>query len=345
VDDGGGFLGHFHALGLAELVQGDAFQRHAGLFGDHGAASQDGDVFQHGLATVAKARGLHSGGLQDTADVVHNQGGQGFAFDVFSHDQQRTVGLGNLFQDRQQVTDVADLLVVDQDERIFQNGDLLFRVVDEVGRQVAAVELHAFHDVQFVLQRLAVFDGDHAFLADLVHRVSDDLADGLVAVGGDGTHLSNFLAGGAGLGQLLQLFHGHGDSLVDTALEVHRVDAGGNVLQAFFNDGLGQHGGGGGTVARVVGSLGSHFLDQLGTDVLELVLQFDFLGHRHAVLGHGGGAERAVEHHVAALRTHRGLHCVGQNIDATHDTGTCVVSEINLLSCHFVSLNSFESGL
>src|SRR5690606_11124378 len=295
-----------------QLIQGYAFQGHAGLFGDHGAASQDGDVFQHGLAAVAEARSLDSGGLQDATDVVNNQGSQCFAFNVFGNDQQRTVGLGNLFQDRQKITDVADLLVVDQDERIFQNGNLLVRIVDEVGRQVAAVELHAFHDVQFVFKRLAVFNGDHAFLANLVHGVSNDLADGLVAVGGDGTDLSDFLDGGAGAGQLLQLFNGHCNTLVDTALEVHRVDAGGNILQAFFDDGLCQNGSSSGTVTGIVGSLGSNFLNQLGIDVLELVLQFDFFSYGDAVLGNGRTIERAVQHHVAALGTYRGLHSIGQ---------------------------------
>src|SRR5690606_4001027 len=126
-------------------------------------------------------------------------------------------------------------------ERIFQDGDLLVRVVDEVGRQVAAVELHAFHDVQFVFERLAVFNGDDAFLADLVHRVGDDFADGGVAVGGNGTDLSDFLAGSAGLGQLLQFASCTAGSFVDTAHEVHRVDGGGNVLQSFFNDSQSQH--------------------------------------------------------------------------------------------------------
>ena len=54
--------------------------------------------------------------------------------------------LGDLLQHRQQVTDVADLLVVQQDERVVENRDLLVGVVDEVGRQVAAVELHALDD-------------------------------------------------------------------------------------------------------------------------------------------------------------------------------------------------------
>src|SRR5690606_8225224 len=150
------------------------------------------------------------------------------------HDQQGTAGLGDLLQHGQQIADVADFLVENQDIGIVQHGNLLVGVVDEVGRQVAAVELHAFDDIQLVVQRLAVFNGDDAFLADLVHGVGDDFADRGVAVGRNGADLGDFLAGGARLGQLLQLVHGNGDSLVDAALQVHGVDAGGNVLQAFF---------------------------------------------------------------------------------------------------------------
>src|SRR3546814_4831333 len=130
-----------NALGLAQIFQRGFFKRHAGFFRDNDAAGQDGDVFQHGLATVAKARGLDSSCLQDAANVVDNQSSQSFAFDVFGHDQQRTAGLGNLFQYGKQVADVADFLVENQDIRIFQDGNLLVRIVDEVGRQIATVEL------------------------------------------------------------------------------------------------------------------------------------------------------------------------------------------------------------
>src|SRR5574343_1482343 len=68
VDDGGVFLGDFNALGLAQILQGGLLQGQTGLFGDDGTAGQDGDIFQHGLATVAKARGLDGDGLQDATD-------------------------------------------------------------------------------------------------------------------------------------------------------------------------------------------------------------------------------------------------------------------------------------
>jgi hypothetical protein len=45
----------------------------------------------------------------------------------------------------------------------------LLGVGDEVRRQIAAVELHAFDDVQLELETLGLLDGDDAFLADLLH--------------------------------------------------------------------------------------------------------------------------------------------------------------------------------
>src|SRR5690606_22937843 len=165
--------------------------------------------------------------------------------------------------------------------------------------------------------------------------------DGLVAVGRDRADLRDFLAGGGGLGGLLQLFHQGGDGLVDAALEVHRVQAGGHVLAAFAHDGLGQHGGGGGAVTGVVAGLGSHFLHELGAHVLQLVLEFDFLGDRDTVLGHGGGAEGALEHHVAALGAQGHLDGVGQDVHAFDHAGAGVAAEDHVFCCHvFVLRNS-----
>jgi len=50
------------------------------------------------------------------------------------------------------------------------------RIGDEVGRQVAAVELHAFDGPRASVERRGFLDRDHAVLADLVHCLGDDLA-------------------------------------------------------------------------------------------------------------------------------------------------------------------------
>jgi hypothetical protein len=120
-----------------------------------------------------------------------------------------------------------------------------------------------------------------------------------------------------GMDSLLDLFDGGLHGLVDAALQVHRVHAGGNRLQAFVDRMAWAS-----TVAVVVPSpatsvgLGSHFLDHLGAHVLELVFQFDFLRHGHAVLGDGRSAEGFVEHHVAAFRAEGDFDGVGQDVHA-----------------------------
>ena len=101
-------------------------------------------------------------------------------------------GLNNGFQHRQHRLQVGELLFVEQDVRIFQFDDHLVGIGDEVRRQVAAIELHAFDDFEFGFGGLGFFDRDDAFIADLLHRLGDHLADFGFAVGGDGADLGDF---------------------------------------------------------------------------------------------------------------------------------------------------------
>src|SRR5947208_182150 len=294
VDDSGVLLGRLDLLGAAEVFQRRVLELEAKLLADHRAAGENRHVFEHRLAAVAEARRLHGAGLQDAADVVHHQRGERLAFDFLGDEQQRLAGLGDLLEDRQQLADRRDLLVVQQNVRILEHADLLLGIVDEVRREIAAVELHALDEVKLVLERLAVLDGDHAFLADLVHRIGDDLADVEIGVRRDGADLGNLLRGGTGLGDLLQLLD-HGDHrLVNAALEVHRVHARGDELHALAHDGLGENGCGRGAVTGHVRGLGGDFLHHLRAHVLELVLQLDFFRDRDTVLGDGRRAERAL---------------------------------------------------
>ena len=105
-----------------------------------------------------------------------------------------------------------------QHEGILEHGGLTFRRVDEVGREIAAVKLHAFHDFEFVVEALAVFDRDDAFLADLFHGLGNDVADFSIGVRADGADLSYFLVGRGGLGELLEFSNRGGHGLVDAAL-------------------------------------------------------------------------------------------------------------------------------
>src|SRR6266849_3453084 len=316
VDDGGVLLVDHHLLGATEHGERDVLKLDAEIFRNRLTAGQHRDVLQHGLAAIAEARSLHRGNLEATTEPVDDERGQCLAFDVFSHDHERLAGLHDSFQERKQFVQAGELLLVDQDVGVVHFNAHLVGVGDEVGRDVTAVELHAFDHLEFGLERLGFFNCDDALVADLLHGVGEELADLGVAIGGDGADLGDFLVRGDLLGVLDEVGDHGAHRQVDTALEIHRVHAGGNRLGAFADDGCGQYGRGGGAVAGCVGRLGGHFAHHLGAHVLELFLKLDFLGDGDAVLGDAGCAERLVEHDVTALGAERDLHRVVEDFDA-----------------------------
>ncbi len=201
VDDGGVVLVDGDALGGAEVLDLDALELDAEVFGDGLAAGEDGDVAEHGLATVAEAGSLDGRDVQRAAQLVDDEGRERFAVDVFGDDDEGLGGAGDLLEQGKQVLHRGDLLLVDEDVGVLESGFHALGVGDEVGREVAAVELHAFDDVELRLHGLRLFDGDDAVLADLVHGFGDDGADLGVGVGGDGADLGDHVAGD-GLGEL-----------------------------------------------------------------------------------------------------------------------------------------------
>ena len=183
VDDGGVLFCDLNGLGLAKLLEGRLLKGHTRLFRDYGSAGKNRHIFKHGFTAIAKAGCLNGYGFKNAANVVHHQGGKGLAFDVFCNDKQRTAGLGNLLKQRKKLANVGDLLVVQENEWVLKHGNLLVGVVNKVGRQIATVKLHALNDVEFVVQRLAVFDRNDALFANLLHGLRNNFADLAVGVG------------------------------------------------------------------------------------------------------------------------------------------------------------------
>src|SRR6266446_5395218 len=337
-DDGGVFLVDHHLLGATEHGERDVLHLDAEIFRDRLTAGQHRDVLQHGLAAIAEARSLHSGNLEAATQTVDDEGGERFALDVFRDDDERLAGLHHGFQQRKQFVQVGELLLIDQDVGVIEFNAHLVGVGDEVGRDVAAVELHAFDDVKFGLERLGFFNRDDALVADLLHGVGEELADFCVAIGGDGADLGDFLVRGDLLGVLDEVGDHGFHSQIDTALEIHRVHAGGNCLGAFLHDGRGQHGRGGGAVAGRIRRLGGNFAHHLGAHVLELVLKLDFLGDGDAVLGDARRAKRLIEHHIAAFGAESYPHRVGEYVDPVHHSVTSIDREFHFLGSHVVLL-------
>src|SRR6185437_593732 len=268
-------------LGAAKVADLHAFELQAEVFRDGLSAGQDGDILQHGLAAIAEARRLHGANLQCAAQLVDDESSECFAINIFRDDEQRTALLGNLFQNGQKVLHAADFLFIDEDVGVVQDGFHALRIGHEVGGEITAVELHAFHDFQQRFHRAGLFNCDHAVLADLLHGFGDDAADGLVVVGRDGANLGDHVAADR-FGQRVQeafaalaiLADGSADRVhgaLNAALQGHRVGAGGNGLYAVTIDGLRQNGSGGGAVTGHIAGLAGHFTHHLGAHVFQVL--------------------------------------------------------------------------
>ena len=317
-----------------EHVERHVLELDAEIFRDRLAAGEDGDVLQHGLAAIAEARRLDGGDLEAAAQLVDDERGERLALDLFGDDQQRTARLHHRFEHRQQLLQVRQLLLVDEDVGVLELGHHLLGVGDEVGREIAAVELHALDDFQLGVEALGLLDRDDALVADLLHGFGDHVADGLLAVGRDGADLGDLARVLDLLGALGDLLDDLGNRLVDAAAQIHRVHAGGNGLEAFAHDGLGEDRGGRRAVTgEIVGLLGN-LAHHLRAHVLELVLELDLLGDGDAVLGRARRAERLLDDDVAALGTERHLHGVGEGIDAAQQALAGIGGEADFFGSH-----------
>src|SRR5581483_10987061 len=73
-------------LGFAQLLQLDILQLQTKVLADEGAAGQNSDIAEHGLATITETRRLDGADLQNAAQLVDDQGCQRLAFDIFGND-------------------------------------------------------------------------------------------------------------------------------------------------------------------------------------------------------------------------------------------------------------------
>ena len=169
LDDRGVVLVNNHLLGTTQLGQAEALKLHAQVFENTRGTRQHGNVFEHGLAPVAVARGLHSADVESATQFIDHERCQCLAINFLADNQQRLAGIHNSFQQRHDVFHAGNFLLVDQDVAIFEHALHLLRIGDEVGGEIAAVKLHPLDPLHLSLEALAFVDSDHAILANFVH--------------------------------------------------------------------------------------------------------------------------------------------------------------------------------
>src|SRR5262249_26916023 len=108
---------------------------------------------------------------------------QSLALNVLSDDQQRFAAARNLLEQWKKILHRRDLLLVNQDHRVFKNGFHALGIGYKVWGKITAVELHTLDDFESRLESAGFLNSDDAVLTDLAHRFGDQVADRRVPVG------------------------------------------------------------------------------------------------------------------------------------------------------------------
>ena len=164
----------------AKLIQLRLFQIQTEFFRNHLAACEDCNILKHCFSSVAIAGCLDCNYVEGSAQLVNDQCGKSLALDILRDDQQFSTGLNDLLKDRKDLLNVADLLICDQDIRIFQNCFHLIHIGSHICGDITSVKLHTFYQIQLCLHSLALFDGDHAVACHLLHSVRNHVSDFLI---------------------------------------------------------------------------------------------------------------------------------------------------------------------
>jgi hypothetical protein len=230
---------------------------------------------------------------------------------------------------------LRDLFVTQQHVWVVHQWRLVCRVVDEIGREVATVKLHAFDDVEFVFEDLPsstvitpslptfsiasamILPIDSSLLAEIEPTCEISL---LVVVALDAFFSSERSAP---------------NRFVDTALQVHWVHAGGDILHAFVQRSLVPD-----TVAVVVPSPAlSAVLDATSFTICapmfcSLSLSSISLATDTPSLVTVGAPKERSSTTLRPLGPRVDFNCVGQNIHAFDHASACVRAKYYVFSCH-----------
>ena len=219
---------------------------------------------------------------------------------------------------------------MNENEAIIELADHLGGAIDEVGGDVALVELHTVDETHGRFGRLPFLNSDHAILAHLLQGLSEQIADRAVVVGTDSPNLRHFFGTLHLLCHLREAADGSRHGLLNSPAHSHWIAASSHHAGALAENRPGEHGRGGGAVAGEIGGLGGNFVHELRAHVFEGILQINLLAHSHAVFRDGGTTKRLVDDDVAPGGAHRHRYGAGQFFHALEQLGTCVVVEQKL---------------
>src|SRR6516165_7346040 len=101
------------AFGASELFNGHMLKLKADVLGYDLTAGQNRYVLQHRLAPVAESWRLHRATFKATAQMINDQGRQGFPLDILGYHQQRPCRFNYFVEERQQILQHVDFSIRD----------------------------------------------------------------------------------------------------------------------------------------------------------------------------------------------------------------------------------------
>ena len=256
---------------------------------------------------------------RDPPYLVDDQRREGVTVDVVRHDEQRFAALRNLLEHGQQIGHRADLLFEQQDHRFLEHGLHLLGVGNEVWRQIATIDAHPFDHFHHRLGPLGFFDRCRPLRADFFERVGNGLSDTGFVVSGDRRDLDSLFVVRNGSRELFQVSHDCVERAIESALQVDRAGAGGNVLDSFGKYRRGQQRGRRRSVADHLARALGRLPNDLGAEVFLVVLQLELLGDRDPIVADKGTAPFLLDEHTLRLRTQRHAHGIGERQRAVQD--------------------------
>jgi hypothetical protein len=243
------------------------------------------------------------------------------------------------FQHRQQRLQARQLLLVQEDVGIRPARDHLLGIGDEVRREVAAVELHALDDVELGVEALGLLHRDHAFSC----RPSP--SRGRSSRRSRRSPLAEMVPTWAISSVVLDLLR-----LASCAGRWRRWPRPRGRCRASGPSGSCRRRPPWSPRARSPGPARSPSwcrrrpghrtswsrprAPSARPCSRTCRIELDLLGDGDAVLGDARGAERLVDHDVAALRAQRHLDRIGEDVDAAQHAGARVGTETNVLGSH-----------
>ena len=171
VQEDGILLSDGDSTGLAKHVSGSLLQLDIKVIAEEGTVGQNSKIAKDRLAVVTEARGLDCCDLELATELVENADSKSLALNVLSNDEEGTALLLGGLESGDDVLNSGDLLLGKKDQRVLELDLGALGVGDEVGRDVAAVELHSLGNLELILDGLALLDCDDTLLADLLHGV------------------------------------------------------------------------------------------------------------------------------------------------------------------------------